>query len=318
MKGLIALLLGILLSLATGKIVIPLLKKLKAGQVILSCVESHKNKGGTPTMGGLFFILSATIVFLILSSKRDVTTILCLCIGLGFMVVGFLDDYIKLKYKRNLGLRPYQKIIFQLLISVIGGLYLYRNGLTHQTLPFLNIRINLKFWIIPFSIICFIATVNCVNLTDGLDGLCGGVSCVFLTFFSVIMFFTKSSAVSDDMLILSLALCGSILGFLFFNTHPAKVFMGDTGSLSIGGFIASMAIFTGNAFLILILGIMFVLSGISVIIQVLYFKKTKGKRIFKMAPFHHHLEMSGLSEERISFIYKGITFVCGVALLIFL
>ena len=315
---LLAALVAFILSVVAGKITIPLLKRLKVGQPILSYVTEHKEKNGTPTMGGLFFITSAVIVFFIFGKSVGRLSIVAVSIGVSFMLVGFLDDFIKIKMKRNEGLKAYQKIIFQTAIAAVAGFFAYKNGLTIFHVPFFNLTVSLGFWTIPLVALIFIAITNSVNLTDGLDGLAGSVSAVYLLFLAALitvqsMYFGASlncGSENNSLLLLCFTLFGAICGFLIYNTSKAKVFMGDCGSLSLGGFIGAISIFSSNSFFIVVLGIVFVWSSVSVIAQVLYYKKTK-KRVFLMAPFHHHLQMKGYSESKIAFIYSAITSIMG-------
>ncbi len=307
------------LTLLLGYFFIPLLKKIKAKQTILKYVETHKDKNGTPTMGGLFFILPVAVVFMIFGGLRTRLATVSLVIGLAFMLVGFLDDFLKIKYKQNEGLKTYQKIIFQLAIALLAGFFTYGNGLTEFYIPFSKILVGFDWGTVPFVAIIFIAITNCVNLTDGLDGLAGSVSAVYLLFLIILVTLQAAEfGYTDSMLfeyenlkLLSASLVGGLLGFLTFNVSKAKVFMGDTGSLSLGGFLGAISIFSSNSLFIPILGIMFVMSGISVIMQVSYYKRTK-KRIFLMAPLHHHFQLKGYSESKITFCYSLITVVMGV------
>jgi len=303
-------------SVILGKIILPFLRKLKAGQTVLKYVKTHENKNGTPTMGGLFFIIPSVICYFIFGQTRIASV--CATIGLAFMVVGFLDDFIKVKFKRNEGLKAYQKILFQGAIAVVAGVFAYINGITFFNLPFTDLTVNLGLFTVPIVALIFIAITNCVNLTDGLDGLAGSVSVVYLIAISILISFqTRYLNINvlreeeyESLQILSISLAGGILGFLIFNVSPAKVFMGDTGSLSLGGFIGAISIFSSNSFFIPLIGITFVLSGISVIMQVAYYKRTK-KRIFLMAPLHHHFQLKGYSECEISYCYALITAVMG-------
>jgi len=316
-------LLSALISLAicviTAIILIPLLKKLKAGQPILSYVKEHDEKKGTPTMGGLFFVLSTAITFLIFGGVKSRIAVVVLTLGVAFMFVGFIDDFIKVKYLKNEGLKAYQKIIFQLGIAVLAGAFAYYNGLTVFYLPFTRGFIDLKILTIPVVALVFIAITNSVNLTDGLDGLAGSVSVSYLIVLSVLIYaqitiFSDKYLQTDEyesLILLSSCLVGGLIGFLIFNVNPAKVFMGDTGSLSLGGFIGGVSVFSSNSFFIPIIGIMFVLSSISVIIQVIVFKLRR-KRVFLMAPLHHHFQHKGYSECKISFCYVVVTFVFGI------
>ncbi len=321
---LIACLVALTLSFIGGLIVIPILRRIKVGQPILKYVEVHKDKSGTPTMGGLFFIISTAIIFLIFKGYEGRIATVILAIGLAFMLVGFLDDFLKIKFHKNEGLKAYQKIIFQLGIAVLAGVFAYVNGITVFYLPFSYEVVELDLWTIPIVALIFIAVTNSVNLTDGLDGLAGSVSVVYLLSLMVIIFVQMqkfgylytAEKEYDYVLLLGFCLIGGLLGFLIFNTNKACVFMGDTGSLALGGFIAGISIFTLNSFFIPVIGIMFVMSSISVIVQVLYFKRTH-KRVFLMAPLHHHFQMKGYSEGRISFVYSLITLLMGVLSVVF-
>ena len=279
---------------------------------ILGYVKEHKDKGGTPTMGGLAFIAAIIIVALCTFGVRDGKINLTLAITGGFAVVGFLDDFLKIYRKENEGLKPYQKIIFQIAIAAVAAAYCYVNKLTFLYVPFGGgLNVNISWGIIPLVIIIFIATVNCVNLTDGLDGLAGGTSSAYL-FVSGIMLFIQQNQ--------SAALCfiavGAIAAFLLFNVNKAAIFMGDTGSLALGGLISCISVFSGNSLYIPILGIMFVISGISVIVQVIYYKRTR-RRVFLMAPIHHHFQMKGYTECKITYAYVVITAFVGIFCLLF-
>ncbi|MBE7080934.1 MAG: phospho-N-acetylmuramoyl-pentapeptide-transferase [Clostridiales bacterium] len=320
MKGIVlAVICSLFLTLVSGIFALPILRKLKVGQPILHYVETHKQKNGTPTMGGLFFILPSAIIFIIFSGLKNRLSLVCLSIGLAYLVVGFLDDYIKIKFKKNEGLKPYQKIIFQIAIAIMAGVYGYKNGFSVFYVPFAMTEVNVGIFAIPIITIIFLAITNSVNLTDGLDGLAGQVSLVYFIFLIVLITvqYQASSIIYisleqyHELLLLSASLIGGIMGFLFFNMSKAKVFMGDTGSLSLGGFIGAISIFSLNSFFIPILGIMFVLSSISVIIQVLYFKKTR-KRILLMAPLHHHFQLKGYTETQIGYTYALITAIFGM------
>ena len=309
---------SLILTTILGFVLIPVLRKLKAGQTVLKYVKTHEHKNGTPTMGGLFFIIPSAIVALVFGCGGRIA-IVSISIGLAFFLVGFIDDYIKIRYKRNEGLKAYQKIIFQLSIAILAGVFSYVNGITVFHIPFLNASVDFGWWTIPLIAFVFVAITNSVNLTDGLDGLAGGVSVTYLICM-IILITVQTYNLSHLYLkpeeyiklnILSSALAGGIIGFLLFNVSKARVFMGDTGSLSLGGFIGAISIFSSNSFFIPIIGIMFVISGISVIIQVFYFKLRR-RRVFLMAPLHHHFQLKGYTETQISFAYAVITLVFGL------
>ncbi|MBR6778830.1 MAG: phospho-N-acetylmuramoyl-pentapeptide-transferase [Clostridia bacterium] len=326
-KQLIAFLVSFAISLILMPLIIKFFKKKSAGQTILGYVEEHKTKNGTTTMGGVLFII-VPLVLSFFFLNVNATWLICLLSSVFFGILGFMDDYIKIKYKQNLGLRPYQKVVGQVGISLILAIFIYFSQQGGNIfIPLTNSSIDIKFWIIPIVILVMVATTNSVNLTDGLDGLAGNVSLIYLIFFTLItgLFGYNLYQAGEtgiilqniaDINLLSMLFVGAILGFLMFNTNKASIFMGDVGSLCLGGFIGASACIIGFELIVPILGFCFVFSAISVILQVLVFKKTR-KRIFKMAPFHHHLQMSGLSEPKIVAIYSSITACLGVFCIIF-
>ena len=290
-------------------ILIPLLRRVKIGQNILSYVKEHESKGGTPTMGGIAFVLAATIAAVLFIRRANRDILITLAVGLSYMLVGFLDDFLKTAHKKNLGLRAWQKLFFQVVIALFCGVYCLRSGATELYLPFVKKSITIGWWILPLAVFTFVATVNAVNLTDGLDGLAAGTGIPFFLALALIIYLQSRG---EDFSILSICLAGSLTAYLCFNLPPASVFMGDTGSLSLGGFASAIAVFSGNALYILILGACFVFSVISVVLQVIYYKATGGKRIFLMAPAHHHFQQKGYSESRISYAYFTITLLLGI------
>ncbi len=299
-------------SLILTALLTPLLKRLKAGQYILGYVKEHKDKGGTPTMGGFAFITSVIAFAPAFYGVGDRTVNLTLVIVGGFMFVGFLDDFLKIYRKDNQGLKPYQKIIFQSAIALIAAVYCYMNGLTVLEIPFGGgLSVDIGAWVIPLTLFVFLAMVNCVNLTDGLDGLAGGTSVAFLVALGLLS--CVRGQFCDIFCFLG---AGALAAFLVFNTNKAALFMGDTGSLALGGLIACLCVFSGNTLYVPVIGITFVLSGISVIVQVIYYKRT-GKRIFLMAPLHHHFQMKGYSECKISYVYALVTALAGIICLLF-
>jgi phospho-N-acetylmuramoyl-pentapeptide-transferase len=296
---LFTILLGFIISVIFSPIFIPFLRRLKFGQSIREeGPESHKKKTGTPTMGGLVILISIVITTLVMTwkfSEATVTTYLLLFVTLGFGLLGFLDDFIKVVMKRNLGLTSLQKLAGQILIAIIFYIILKQNDFSTEVhIPGFDVSIDLgimyvvliMFWLVGFS--------NAVNLTDGLDGLVSGTAAIAFGAFAVLAWNQSQYEVS----IFSVAIVGAVLGFLVFNAHPAKVFMGDTGSLALGGAIAAVAILTKLEILLIIVGGVFVIETLSVIIQVISFKTT-GKRVFKMSPLHHHYELVGWSEWRV-------------------
>ncbi len=288
------------LALAAGPIFIPVLTRMKFGQTVREeGPQSHLKKTGTPTMGGIIIVIPAIIVALAFSKDKDMLLVLITTVLFG--VIGFADDYLKIRNKRSLGLRAWQKMAAQLIVSVFMAFV--ASGIsqvgTEILIPFTGIFIDLGPLYIPFVVFVFVATVNSVNLTDGLDGLAGGVTVVVLGFFSVIAL----AAGHLGLLVFSGAMIGALLGFLRFNSHPAQVFMGDTGSLALGGSIAALAVITKLPLFIVIIGLIYVLEALSVIIQVTYFKLTGGKRFFKMSPLHHHFELSGWAESKVVSVF---------------
>ncbi len=296
---------------------IKLVKRLKAGQPILSYVDNHKAKQGTPTMGGASIVL-ALFSALFFTRHGDKTTYIILIITFGYALIGFIDDFIKVRYKNNKGLSPVQKIVFQLLLAAIISVYAYyADGVGSAVYaPFAPKKIELGRFAPVYYMLVFLAFTNSVNLTDGLDGLAASVTATNTLFCCImigIAYFT-GALVGDgpfNMIVLSAAMCGSLLAFLCFNTHPAKIFMGDTGSLALGGFLACVAVLGRMSLSMLLVGIMYIATSVSVIVQVAVFKLTK-KRVFLMAPLHHHFERKGVFEGKISVIYTLVTFVCGI------
>lgn len=317
-RALLNLVITFLISIIISPLIIKWLRKLKFGQSILIYVEKHKEKSGTPTMGGIIFILSVVIGYLVFFNKNNTIATISILSLLFFGTIGFLDDFIKIKFKQNEGLKPYQKIIGQFGIAILIALFVYYSDLVGSSviIPFTNNSIDLGVWIIPFVVFIYLAIVNSVNLIDGLDGLCGGVSSVVLIVISVILFLgvgNLSEVFRNEILnliVVSFGLVGGILGFLIFNSYPAKVFMGDTGSLAIGGFLASLVSLTRQYFLVVIVGFAFVLTAMSVILQVFSYKVFK-KRIIKMAPLHHHFEQT-YHEVKVVASYVILSIIVGV------
>ncbi|MEG1791351.1 MAG: phospho-N-acetylmuramoyl-pentapeptide-transferase [Clostridia bacterium] len=313
------------ITMIVAPLVIMLMKRLKAGQVILGYVEQHSYKTGTPTIGGVMFVLPTIVVTMILGYSK--LSLVAAAILFSYAVLGFLDDFIKIKHKQNLGLRAYQKVIGQFGIALIVAIFCFKNQFIGSAInvPFTDKIFEMQWWYIPFVIFIYIAVTNSVNLTDGLDGLATTVSIVyFLTFLIIILFQLKGFkyfgqaqeyAEMKGLAVFTACLIGGLLGFLWQNSYPAKIMMGDTGSLAIGGSVVTVAVFTKNPLIILTVGIMFVVSCISVVMQVIYFKLTK-KRIFLMSPYHHHLEKKGCHESKIVAFYSIVTVLAAVIALI--
>ena len=307
-------------ALAFAPLILYVIKRIKVGQQILHYVEHHKEKSGTPTMGGTIFILPVIVLSgFVLSSKTPLTNIAIIA-SLGYAFIGFLDDFIKVKWKKNMGLRAYQKIIGQGgIATLVSVFYFLANPEGRIMIPFFNIYWDIGWVILPLTFLVLIATTNSVNLTDGIDGLAGSVSLLYFIFISFLIVLISNilpTAETTAFITLAGITCGGLLCFLLFNTNRAQVFMGDTGSLFLGGLIAMLSIFSFLGFYLLILGIMFVVSAASDIVQVAYFKSTGGKRVFLMAPFHHHLEKRGFSEAKIVFIYCTVTIIAGILCII--
>lgn len=310
----IPVLISFVLSVIMGPIVIPILRKMKMKQTErVEGVESHLQKAGTPTMGGVMIL--ASIVITSLFYVKDYPKIIpILFVTLGFGLIGFLDDYLKVVMKRSDGLYPKQKFALQIVVTAIFAYYLVNVTNTPLTLliPFSGGKYwNIGWLAIPLLFVAVIGTVNGVNFTDGLDGLASSVTVLVATFFTVIAVGTKSGIEP-----ITCAVVGALMGFLLFNVYPASVFMGDTGSLALGGFVASTAYMLQMPIFIIIVGLIYLVEVASVMIQVTYFKKTGGKRIFKMAPIHHHFELCGWPETRIVAVFSIITAIlCLIALL---
>lgn len=309
-------------TVVLGIIIIPILKRLKVGQIEREDgPSSHLNKQGTPTMGGIIIAIATVIltIFLFWTYTKDqmetaMKLLPMLLVSAGFGIVGLVDDVKKLVFKNTKGLKPAYKMIGLLLIAVLYCFYLIRDTTigTQTYIPFIKIWLNLPIWLyIPFAIFVMLATTNAINLTDGVDGLSTSVSVIIVTCLTVvgILFDVK------EVVIFGTVVVGTCLGFLLFNMHPAKVFMGDTGSLLLGGVIVSMALYLKVPLLLIVIALIPVLETVSVMIQVMYFKKT-GKRIFKMAPLHHHFELSGWGENKVVSVFSILTLVvCVIGLI---
>ena len=313
-KVFIPVLISFALCVVMGPVIIPILRRLKMGQTEREDgVKSHLKKAGTPTMGGVIILLSIVItsVFYI---KEYPKILPILFVTLGFGLIGFLDDYLKVVMRRSDGLYPKQKMALQIVVTAIFAFYIlkFTDVSLAMLLPFSGGKyLNIGWLAVPVMFIAVIGTVNGVNFTDGLDGLASSVTVLVATFFTVVAIGTKSG-ISP----ITCAVVGALLGFLLFNVYPASVFMGDTGSLALGGFVASTAYMLQMPIFIIIVGLVYLVEVVSVMIQVTYFKKTGGKRFFKMAPIHHHFELCGWSETKVVAVFSIITAIlCLIALM---
>lgn len=305
-----AVLISFAISAVMGPFVIPFLHKLKFGQNIREeGPKAHQKKAGTPTMGGVMFLLSIIVTSLFFIGKYP-EMIPVLFVTVGFGAVGFLDDLIKIIKKRSEGLTPMQKLVEQFIIACIFAFYCYTRIGSSILIPFIDgYELDLGFFYIPFCVVVLLGTDNGANLTDGLDGLCASVTVLIATFFAVVALGNNSGIAP-----ICGAVTGSLMGFLLFNVYPAKVFMGDTGSLALGGFVAASACVLKMPLIIILVGFIYLIETLSVMIQVTYFKKTGGKRLFRMTPIHHHFELGGWSETRIVAVFSIITAIlCLVA-----
>ena len=301
------------ISALLGPVVIPFLRKLKVGQTERKELESHLKKNGTPTMGGIMIL--ASIIITSLFYVKDYTKIIpILFMTVGFGVIGFLDDYLKVVLRRSDGLLAWQKMILQIIVTGVFAVYMvkYSGVALTMLIPFSGGKyLDLGWLAIPVLFFAVVGTVNGTNFTDGLDGVASSVTIMVATFFSVVAIGTNAGIAP-----ITCAVVGALLGFLLFNVYPASVFMGDTGSLALGGFVVSTAYMMQMPLFILIVGLIYLVEVLSVIIQVTYFKKTGGKRIFRMAPIHHHFELGGWSETRVVAVFSITTAIlCLIALL---
>lgn len=303
----ITMLMAFVIVVIIGPIFLPMLHRLKFGQTVRDDgPQTHLAKNGTPTMGGIMFMIAITITVLF-RAELDSDVFVGLVCMLGFGLVGFLDDFIIIKMRRSLGLKPWQKIAMQFVISGYVAFYQYTSSpaASKIMIPFTDKFLDLGILYVPVMMFIIIGTVNAVNLTDGLDGLASGITAVVSTFFVVFALFVAKDA---GVATFAAATVGGCVGFLVFNVNPAKVFMGDTGSMALGGAVVAFAVLTNSVLLIPIVGGIYFAEALSVIIQVTYFKKT-GKRIFKMAPLHHHFEQCGWPETKVVFIFWIVTII---------
>ena len=299
---------GAILSGGLGYLLLPVLRALKAGQSIREIGPTwHNYKSGTPMMGGLMFIFAAMICLVMnLPGMTDYTVFYVLALALCFGFIGFLDDFTKVKYKRNLGLTSLQKALLQMAVSAVFLYVMYRTGSmnTHLYVPFFNVSFDLHPIVyIFFAMFVMVGCVNAVNLTDGVDGLSSSVT------LPVMVFFTAAAIALGkwELALLPASLTGGLIAYLFYNWHPAKVFMGDTGSLFLGGVVCALAFALEMPLILILVGFVYICETLSVILQVSYFKATHGKRLFKMAPIHHHFEMCGWKEEKIVLTFAAIS-----------
>ncbi|MEV2281189.1 phospho-N-acetylmuramoyl-pentapeptide-transferase [Paenibacillus larvae] len=294
------------LALIMGPLFIPILRRMKFGQQVRTeGPKAHLKKQGTPTMGGIIIMLALALASLRFA-EFDIQLLILLIATLGYGLIGFLDDYIKIVFKRSLGLTAKQKLAGQLLVSLIVCVLLVKSGYSTEIhIPFADISFNLGWFYFPCMVILMLGASNAVNFTDGLDGLLAGTSAIAFGAYTII----AMNNTQPDVAIFSAAMVGAVLGFLVFNAHPAKVFMGDTGSLGIGGGLVAVAVLTKAELVLAIIGGIFLIEILSVVIQVVSFK-TRGKRVFKMSPIHHHFELAGWSEWRvvITFWTVGLVF----------
>ena len=295
-------------------LLIPFLKKLKFGQYIREeGPKSHQKKSGTPTMGGIVIVLSIAITCLLyIKDYKEIVPVLFVTIGFG--IIGFMDDYLKVVMKRNMGLRAWQKLVGQILVTAVFGFYLdrYTEIGPQMLIPFSGGKyLDISYLFVPFFLIVVLGTVNGSNFTDGLDGLESSVTVLIATFFTVV-----AIGLQSNLSPITGAVAGSLMAFLLYNVYPAKVFMGDTGSLALGGFVAATAFMLQMPLFIILVAFIYLMEIISVILQVGYFKLTGGRRIFKMAPIHHHFELMGWSETRVVAVFSIITAIlCLIALM---
>ena len=313
MSVLITIVVSFLLTVLIGRWLIPVLHAMKAGQSIREIGPKwHQVKAGTPTMGGLMFMAAALICVVAAGWTAMLAgtweQLMVLGFSLIYGAIGFIDDFVKVKKKRNLGLTALQKLILQLAAALAYLALLRWNGnlVSAVYIPFINYSLELP-WVLylVFAVFVIVGCVNAVNLTDGVDGLAAGVTLPVMVFFTV----TAYAWGNETLALFPAALIGGLAGFLVYNFHPAKVFMGDTGSLFLGGAVCGMAFALDMPLILILVGIVYIVEALSVIMQVLYFKATHGKRIFRMTPIHHHFEMGGWSEIKIFAVFTGVTVV---------
>ena len=321
-KSILAMMIGFILSIIIGFMLIPFLKKRKIGQTVSVFLQNkHKEKDGIPTMGGIIFIASTiiTIIFLLITNKIEYTTnlFIILFVFVGYGLIGFIDDFLIIKRKNNTGLTEIQKLFGQLVIAIIFFYLFMKTG--HEPSMYistLGIHIHMGWLYGAFILFVLIASSNAVNITDGLDGLAGGLSLIAFLAFGLISWNSTWIAGSSDIAVFCFILVGSLLGFLFYNTHPAKIFMGDTGSLALGGALAAIAILTNHEITFIIIMLVFIVETLVCIIQTLSVMYN-GKKIFLMTPLHHHFEKLGWDERDIVKLFWFFGIVCAMAGVLF-
>jgi len=314
------------LSALATNFLLPVLKKLKAGQAIREeGPQAHQKKAGTPTMGGIGFLVSFLVMMLLamsvigksFDSFSNADAIMILLVTLAYAAIGFSDDYIKVMKKRNLGLTEIQKLALQIVIGILIAIYSGKCSLmgTMVYIPFWSIYVDFGWLYYPFVVFVVVAMTNAVNLADGLDGLAASVTGIVSIVFCISMLLIQGFVGAGS--IASIILCGALVGFLIFNHYPAKIFMGDTGSLALGGALTAIAISGGMHFILPIAGLIYVLEALSVIIQVFVFKTQHGRRFFRMAPLHHHFELGGMHETKVVAMFCAVTAVMGIIVILF-
>ncbi|WP_033166730.1 phospho-N-acetylmuramoyl-pentapeptide-transferase [Clostridium sp. KNHs205] len=317
-RQLMPVVIAFVISLTLCPILIPFLKRLKWGQYVRSNgPKSHLRKTGTPTMGGIVILLGIVLTsILYLKDNKDIIPVLFATVGFG--LIGFLDDYLKIVMKRSMGLKVWQKLLGQILVTIIFVIYFTKHTEvgTSVLIPFTGgfdegYYLEIGIWFIPMMIFIMLGVVNGANFTDGLDGLAASVTLQITTFFSV-----AAIVVGSSISPITNAAAGSLLGFLIFNIYPARVFMGDTGSLALGGFVAASAFMLKMPLFLIIVGLIYLIEVISVVLQIVYFRITGGKRIFRMAPIHHHFELCGWSEMKVVSVFSIATALCCIIALL--
>lgn len=324
-RYLLALAVAFAFAVALMPAVIAFAKKLKVRQTILSYVDNHASKSGTPTMGGVGFVAAAVAVTFAFLRGSSSLAVMVAVLTLGFGLIGFIDDFIKVFFKQNKGLSPWQKIVFQFVVAIIMAFFVYFSPFVGDKLyvPFTLNEISLGWFTVPFYVFVFVAFTNAVNLTDGLDGLAGKTAVAYTIFFAAVIavivyrfgIMPDSGAEYKNLIVFCFALIGALCGFLLFNSYPAAIFMGDTGALALGGALAGLAVVSKLVFIAPIIGLPYVVSCVSDVIQVAHYKRTK-RRVFLMAPFHHHLERKGIHENKIVTGYTLVTLFTGVVTLL--